>query len=56
MAELVHVGARLDLLSLGALTSTRHLSAGIWLAEQDNNDPLRAAARLVGVTIREVSR
>ena len=55
MAELVHNGARLNLLSLEALTAARHLSAEICLADQDDNGPLRAAASRFGVTIRSVS-
>lgn len=54
MAELVHAGARLNLLSLEALAAARHLDAEICLAEQDDNDPLRAAASSLGVTIRSV--
>jgi hypothetical protein len=55
MAELVHAGARLNLLSLEALAAARHLSAEICLAEPDDNEPLRAAAGSFGVTIRSVS-
>lgn len=55
MAELVHAGVRLNLLSLEALTAARHLSAEICLAEQDDNDPLRVAASRFGVTVRLVS-
>lgn len=55
MAELVHAGARLNLLSLEALTAARHLSAEVCLAEEDDNDPLRAAASSLGVTIRLVT-
>lgn len=53
MAELVH-GTRLNLLSLEALAAARHLTAEICLAEQDRNDPLRAAARSFDVVIRSV--
>lgn len=55
MADLVHAGARLNLLSLEALAAARQLSAEICLAEQDDNDPLRAAARTFGVAVRLVS-
>jgi hypothetical protein len=55
MAELVRSGARLNLLSLEALAAARHLSAEICLADQDDNDPLRAAANNLDVTIRSVS-
>lgn len=55
MAELVHAGARLNLLSLEALAAARHLSAELCLAEQDDNEPLLAAADGFGVTIRSVS-
>lgn len=55
MAELVHAGARLNLLSLEALAAARQLSAEICLAEQDDNDPLRAAASAFEVTVRSVT-
>ncbi len=55
MAELIHAGARLDLLSLEALAAARHLAAGICLAVQDDNEPLRVAASSFGVSIRLVS-
>lgn len=55
MAEFLHAGGRLNLLSLEALAAARHLSAEICLAEQDDNAPLRAAAGGYGVTIRLVS-
>ena len=55
MAELVHAGARLNLLSLEALAAARHLSAPIHLDERDRNDPLRTAAERFGVSIRSVS-
>lgn len=55
MGELVHAGARLNLLSLEALAAARHLTAEVCLAEADNNDPLRAAADHFGVTVRIVS-
>jgi hypothetical protein len=54
MADLVHAGARLNLLSLEALAAARHLSAEVCLAEHDDNEPLHAAARTFGVTIRTV--
>lgn len=55
MAELVNAGARLDLLSLEALAAARQLSAEICLAEQDDNEPLRAAARAFDVPLRSVT-
>ncbi|MDZ7673749.1 MAG: hypothetical protein U5K30_01560 [Acidimicrobiales bacterium] len=55
MAELVHAGARLNLLSLEALAAARRLSAEICLAEQNDNDPLRAAASALEVTVRSVT-
>ena len=55
MGELVHAGARLNLLSLEALTAARQLSADICLAEVDDNAPLRLAAAAFGVTVRTVS-
>lgn len=54
MAELVHAGARLNLLSLEALAAARQLSADICLAEADNNGPLRQAAADFGVTVRMI--
>lgn len=55
MAELVHAGARLNLLSLEALAAARQLSAEICLAEHDDNDPLRGAASAFEVTVRSVT-
>jgi hypothetical protein len=55
MGELVHAGARLNLLSLEALAAARQLSADVCLAEADNNAPLRSAAAEFGVTVRTVS-
>ena len=55
MAELVHAGARLNLLSLEALAAARHLSAEICLADEDDNEPLRAAGSAFDVIIRSVS-
>ena len=55
MAELVHAGARLNLLSLEALAAARQLAAEICLAEEDDNDPLRAAASVFDVTVRSVA-
>jgi hypothetical protein len=54
MAELVHAGARLNLLSLEALAASLHLSADICLAAVDDNAPLRAAARSFGVSVRTI--
>ena len=55
MAELVHAGARLNLLSLEALAAARLLSAEICIAAEDDNDPLRAAGTAFGVTIHVLS-
>lgn len=54
MGELVHAGARLNLLSLEALAAARHLSADICLARVDDNAPLRATAKRFGVSIRTI--
>ena len=54
MGELVHAGARLNLLSLEALAAARHLSADICLAAVDDNAPLRATAKNFGISIRTV--
>ena len=54
MGELVHTGARLNLLSLEALAAARQLSADVCLADVDDNAPLRSAAAEFGVTIRTV--
>lgn len=54
MAELVHKGTRLNLLSLEAVAAARHLSADIALAEADHNAPLRQAADAAGVSVRTV--
>lgn len=55
MGELVRAGAGLNLLSLEALASARHLPADVCLAEADDNAPLRVAAENFGVTVRTVS-
>jgi len=55
MGELVHAGARLNLLSLEALTAARHLSAELCLAEADDNIPLQAAAVDFAVDVRIIS-
>jgi hypothetical protein len=55
MGELVHAGARLNLLSLEALAAARNLAADICLAENDDNVPLRAAANSFDVVVRAVS-
>ena len=54
MGELVHAGARLNLPSLEALASARHLDAEICLAEADGNVPLQLAAQEVGVPVRTI--
>lgn len=56
MADLVHRGARLNLLSLEALAAARHLRAVIWLSSDDDNGPLRAAAADHGITVRTADR
>ena len=55
MGQLVHAGARLNLLSLEALAAAKHLAAEVCLAEVDDNDPLREAAVVFGVDVRVVS-
>lgn len=55
MGELVHAGARLNLLSLEALAAARYLAADVCLAEIDNNAPLRAAATEFGISVRTIS-
>lgn len=55
MGELVHAGARLNLLSLEALAAARHLSADVCLAEADDNAPLRAVATDFDIAVRTVS-
>jgi len=52
MGELVHAGARLNLLSLEALAAARHFAADVCLAEADDNPPLRAAATYLGIAVR----
>ena len=54
MGELVHSGARLNLLSLEALAAAQQLSAEICLAEVDDNAPLRSAAAAFGITVRTI--
>jgi len=54
MAEVLHEGARLNLLSLEALAAAKHLGAEICLAEVDDHRPLIAASRVSGVTIRAI--
>lgn len=54
MGELVHAGARVNLLSLEALAAARQLSAEVCLAEADDNAPLRSAAAAFGVPVRIV--
>ncbi len=44
MGDLVHSGARLNVLALEALAAARHLSAEVCLAEADDNALLRSAA------------
>jgi len=55
MGQLVHAGARLNLLSLEALTTARHLSAELCLTEVDDNIPLQAAAENCAVNVRIIS-
>jgi hypothetical protein len=54
MGELVHAGARLNLLSLEALAAARHLAAELCLAEADDNGPLQVVAAEFGVVVRKV--
>lgn len=54
MTELVHAGARLNLLSLEALAAAKYLGAGICLAKLDDNEPLRSMAGIHGVRIRTI--
>jgi hypothetical protein len=54
MGELVHAGARLNLLSLEVIAAARHLAADVCLAGNDDNMPLRTAADTVGVVVRTV--
>jgi hypothetical protein len=56
MGELVHAGARLNLLSLEALAAARTLSAEICLAAVDDNAPLRAASQEFGVPVRTIAQ
>ncbi len=51
MAELVHAGARLNLLGLEALAAARHLAGDICLADVDDNALLRAAANEFDVRV-----
>lgn len=55
MGDLVHAGARLDLLSLEALAAARHLSAEICLAPADDNAPFRATVEHFEVSLRVVT-
>ena len=55
MGRLVHIGARLNLLSLEALAAARHLTAEVCLAEGGDNDPLRASASSFGVAVRTIT-
>ena len=54
MAELVHAGARLNLMSLEALAAALRLGAEICLADVDDNEPLRSAAQRFGVSLRSI--
>ncbi|MCY3954342.1 MAG: hypothetical protein OXG69_17670 [bacterium] len=54
MGELASSGVRLNLLSLEALAAARHLDAEICLAAANDNGPLIAAARTVGVPLRRL--
>lgn len=54
MGQLIHAGARLNLMSLEALVAARHLSAEVCLADADDNLPLRAAATEFGVVVRTI--
>ena len=52
MAMLLSGGERLNLLSLEALAAAIELGADIYLAQSDNNSPLREAATRHGVVVR----
>ncbi len=54
MAEIVHMGGRLNLLSLEALAAARQLSAEICLADIDENAPLIEAAKRFDVIVRTI--
>jgi hypothetical protein len=54
MAQLVHTGARLNLLAWEALAAARHLAADVCFAPSDDNAPLRAAVDTIGVVVRTV--
>jgi hypothetical protein len=41
--------------SLEAVAAARYLSAEVCLAEADDNDPLRSAAKDLGVEVRTIS-
>lgn len=55
MGKFVHAGARLNLMSLEALSAARHLSGEICLGEDDDNEPLRSAARYFKVPVRTIT-
>ena len=55
MTEIVHAGARLNLLSLEAIAVAKRLQAEICLAEIDDNQPLCAAAERLGLTVRFIA-
>jgi hypothetical protein len=55
MAELIHAGERLNLMSLEALAGARHLDAEICLAAEDHNTPLWAAADRHDIPIRSIA-
>lgn len=54
MGELVHQGARLNLLSLEAVAAAQHLLAHVCLAEVDENPTLRGAAESLGIEVRTI--
>ena len=55
MGELVHGGARLNLLSLEAVAAAHYLDAEICLAAADDNAPLIGAALSLGVPVRRLT-
>ena len=54
MAQLLHDGLRLNLLSMEALAAAEHLDAELCLAAVDENPQLIAAARGRGIPTRLV--
>lgn len=55
MGTIVNSGTRLNLLSLEALAAAHELDAEICMSESNENAPLAAAARHVGIVVRLVT-